>query len=129
MIGSQKATTLQCLVGLPAVDTRRSHLAPQQPPGTGVHPPPFTADPLPVQVLAPATFMTSLQQLRWLDLRGILVEAADYWTPDKCATMQHVAALAKALKRRRGGGRRAAARGGGRGPGLGEAIRVLYDTS
>lgn len=38
---------------------------------------------------------------RWLDLRAVHVEEGGrYWSPAKCTTMQHVAALAKALRRK-----------------------------
>lgn len=38
---------------------------------------------------------------RWLDLRAVHVEEGGrYWSPGKCTTMQHVAALAKALRRK-----------------------------
>ncbi|KAL4425880.1 hypothetical protein ABPG75_009896 [Micractinium tetrahymenae] len=50
------------------------------------------------QALTP---LHSFSRLRWLDLRAVHVEEGGrYWSPAKCTTMQHVAALAKALRRR-----------------------------
>lgn len=68
-----------------------------------------------LKVLSPATNLAgALKQLRWLDLRRIFLETSTYWTADKCTTMQHVAALAKTLKRRQRRNQR--------------AVQLLYDT-
>ncbi|KAI7842300.1 hypothetical protein COHA_003941 [Chlorella ohadii] len=60
----------------------------------------------------PLTQLQTFKRLRWLDLRAVHVEAdSTYWSPDKCTTMQHIAALAKALRRRN------------------RHVKVMYDTS
>ncbi|KAL4445740.1 hypothetical protein ABPG77_008939 [Micractinium sp. CCAP 211/92] len=47
------------------------------------------------------TPLHAFSRLRWLDLRAVHVEEGGrYWSPGKCTTMQHVAALAKALRRK-----------------------------
>jgi hypothetical protein len=56
----------------------------------------------------PLTPLLALKRLRWLDLRAVHVEhgaptrGSEYWSQAKCVTMQHLAALAKAVRRRRG---------------------------
>lgn len=60
----------------------------------------------------PLTPLLAFSRLRWLDLRAVHVEeGSKYWSPAKCATMQHVAGLAKSLRRKN------------------RHARVLHDTS
>jgi hypothetical protein len=55
--------------------------------------------------LAPG-LLSALPHLRVLDMRGVHAEAGlGYWSAAKCATMNHVAALARAAKRKAGGPR------------------------
>jgi hypothetical protein len=54
-----------------------------------------------LQAPQPLTPLTALTNLRHLDLRAIHVEeGTKFWSEAKCVTMQHVAALARALRRR-----------------------------
>ena len=65
-----------------------------------------------MEVGQPLTPLLTFSRLRWLDMRSVHVEEdAKYWSPAKCATMQHLSALAKALRRKN------------------RHIRVLHDTS
>ncbi|GAB4823973.1 hypothetical protein N2152v2_011019 [Parachlorella kessleri] len=76
---------------------------------------------------SPASSLLALQQLSWVDLRGIHSEQqSTFWSPAKCATMESVASLARSLRRRRrprGGAAKASAgaRGSGR-VGVGSAV-------
>eukprot|EP00887_Chlorella_sp_A99_P004746 scaffold4.g4746.t1 len=54
-----------------------------------------------LQAKQPLTPLLGLTRLRYLDLRAIHVEDGKFWSADKCATMQHVAILARSLRRRR----------------------------
>ena len=57
-----------------------------------------------LQVKQPLNVLSGLPELCMVDFRGIHDEPnMGYWSEAKCATMRHVAALAKALKRRRYG--------------------------
>ncbi|KXZ44866.1 hypothetical protein GPECTOR_61g819 [Gonium pectorale] len=54
-----------------------------------------------LHILAPLTGLAALPHLRLLDFRAVHVTADEsYWGEAKCATMQHLAKLARALKRR-----------------------------
>ena len=65
-----------------------------------------------MEVAQPLTQLAAFSQLRWLDMRSVHMEdETKYWSPAKCATMQHVSALAKSLRRKN------------------RHIRVLHDTS
>ena len=56
------------------------------------------------QVKQPLNVLAGLPELCMVDFRGIHDEPSmGYWSEAKCATMRHVSALAKALKRRRHG--------------------------
>lgn len=51
--------------------------------------------------LQQASGLQAFAHLRWLDLRAVHVEAdSKFWSPSKCASMQNITALAKALRRR-----------------------------
>lgn len=64
--------------------------------------------PLPPPCTPPPPFTTS----SYLDLRQVHVEEElRFWSPAKCATMQHITALSKALRRKN------------------RHCQVLYDTS
>lgn len=65
-----------------------------------------------LEVKSPLAQLQGLGRLQWLDMRAVHVEdAAKYWSPAKCASMQHISALGKALRRRN------------------RHIKVLFDTS
>ena len=53
------------------------------------------------QVMAPLAVLSGLPRLRLVDFREVHEEKNSCWSEAKCASMSHVASLAKTLKRRR----------------------------